>query len=68
MDVTMPGMSGFEAVALIRKTGSGVPVLLSSGYEVDALQVQTHDVSGILEKPYDVSALLAAVEAAIGRR
>lgn len=68
MDVTMPGMSGFETVALIRKSGSRVPVILSSGYEVDPSQIETHDVSGILEKPYDVRALLAAIEHALGRR
>ncbi|HEX7672158.1 MAG TPA: ATP-binding protein, partial [Polyangiaceae bacterium] len=67
MDVTMPGMSGFEAVALIRKSGNRVPIVLSSGYEVDPSQMETHDVSGVLEKPYDVRALLAAVEQALGR-
>jgi two-component system cell cycle sensor histidine kinase/response regulator CckA len=67
MDVTMPGMSGFEAIARIRESGNRVPIVLSSGYEVDPSQIQTHDVSGILEKPYDVRALLAAVERALGR-
>jgi CheY-like chemotaxis protein len=65
MDVTMPGMSGFDAVKILRSNGSRVPVLLSSGYEVDPAQAAAAQVSGVLAKPYDVPALLEAVEAAI---
>ncbi|HEX4334575.1 MAG TPA: ATP-binding protein [Polyangiaceae bacterium] len=67
MDVTMPGMNGFDAVKVIRSSGSRVPVLLSSGYEVDTMQAASLGVSGVLEKPYDVPSLLEAVEAAIAR-
>ncbi|HEX3595227.1 MAG TPA: ATP-binding protein, partial [Polyangiaceae bacterium] len=67
MDVTMPGMSGFDAVKMIRSSGSSVPVLLSSGYEVDPAQSASLHVSGILHKPYDVLALVEAVEGAIAR-
>jgi two-component system cell cycle sensor histidine kinase/response regulator CckA len=65
MDVTMPEMNGFDALRHIRATGSRVPVLLSSGYELDPGTLSPEDFSGILEKPYDVQALIAAVEAAI---
>jgi CheY-like chemotaxis protein len=68
MDVTMPGMSGFEAVHQLRAAGNRVPVLLSSGYEVHATVQATHDVDGVLEKPYDVPALLKAVAEAIAAR
>jgi hypothetical protein len=40
-------------------------VLLSSGYELDPGTLSPEDFSGILEKPYDVQALIAAVEAAL---
>jgi CheY-like chemotaxis protein len=68
LDVTMPGMSGFEAAKIIRASGSRVPLLISSGYEVHSSKLETNDVSGILEKPYDAAALLGAVEAAIAGR
>ncbi|HVU02885.1 MAG TPA: ATP-binding protein [Polyangiaceae bacterium] len=65
MDVTMPEMNGFEALRRIRAAGSDVPVLLCSGYEVDAARPEVAASSGVLEKPYDVATLLAAVERAI---
>ena len=65
MDVTMPEMNGFDALRHIRATGSRVPVLLSSGYELDPGTLSPEDFSGILEKPYDVQALISAVEAAL---
>jgi CheY-like chemotaxis protein len=68
MDVTMPGMSGFEAVQQLRKAGSQVPVLMSSGYEVDRAALASLDVGGVLAKPYDVPALLKAVAEAISVR
>jgi PAS domain S-box-containing protein len=65
MDVTMPEMNGFDALKHIRATGSRVPILLSSGYELDTGALPPEEFSGILEKPYDVQALIAAVEAAL---
>jgi CheY-like chemotaxis protein len=65
MDVTMPEMNGFDALKHIRATGSRVPILLSSGYELDTGTLPPEEFSGILEKPYDVHALIAAVEAAL---
>ena len=67
MDVTMPQMSGVDALERIRATGSDVPVLLSSGYDVDTARIEAHDFSGFLEKPYDVTSLLNAVEGALAR-
>jgi nitrogen-specific signal transduction histidine kinase/CheY-like chemotaxis protein len=65
LDVTMPEMSGFEALKRIRARGSRVPVLMSSGYDVLATGIDVRQVSGILEKPYDVGQLLSAVESAV---
>jgi len=63
MDVTMPGVSGFDAVKTIRSRGSRVPVILSSGYEVDSTLATALGVERVLAKPYDILALLEAVEA-----
>jgi len=68
MDVTMPHMSGIEALKQIRATGSDVPVLLSSGYSVDLISSDSPEFFAYLQKPYDLPQLLNAVVAAIASR
>ncbi len=65
MDMTMPQMSGLEALQRIRALGSDVPVLLSSGYSFETIAADSPKYSGYLQKPYDVQQLLGAVEKAI---
>jgi CheY-like chemotaxis protein len=65
MDVTMPTMNGFEAIRRIRARESRVPILLSSGYDVGSSDVAHAQLSGILEKPYDMAQLVRAVERAL---
>ena len=65
MDMTMPEMSGIEALRHIRAAGSALPVLLSSGYSFEAIAVDSPKYSGYLQKPYDVMQLLEAVAHAI---
>jgi signal transduction histidine kinase/CheY-like chemotaxis protein len=65
MDVTMPQMSGIEALKRIRATGSNIPVVLSSGYNVEVIGDDSPKFSGYLQKPYDVSELLGAVTSAV---
>jgi CheY-like chemotaxis protein len=64
MDVTMPQMSGVEALKRIRATGSEIPVVLSSGYNVEVIGADSPKFSAYLQKPYDVTELLSAVSAA----
>jgi CheY-like chemotaxis protein len=66
VDVTMPEMSGFDLVRELRERGLSTPVVLSSGYELDAAQAKEAGSSGILAKPYDVAELLRAVERVLG--
>ncbi len=61
LDVTMPELNGFEVLKRIRATGNRVPILLSSGYDVHESEVDLKELSGFLEKPYDVTRLLAEV-------
>jgi PAS domain S-box-containing protein len=65
MDVTMPGLSGFDAVKVIRSRGSRVPILFSSGYEVDSAEAAAVGVKHVLTKPYDVTVLLETVQATL---
>jgi PAS domain S-box-containing protein len=67
MDVTMPELNGFEALRRIRATGSTVPVLLTSGYDVSPSPEAAIAADGILEKPYDVAYLLNAIDRALAR-
>ncbi len=68
MDVTMPQMSGIEALKRIRATGSDVPALLSSGYSVELISGDSPEFFAYLQKPYDVAQLLNTVAAAIASR
>jgi PAS domain S-box-containing protein len=68
MDMTMPQMSGIEALRRIRAIDTRVPVLLSSGYDVDRSGVDAREFSGFLEKPYSAEELLDAVDQALRSR
>jgi CheY-like chemotaxis protein len=63
--MTMPQMSGMEALTRIRAKGSNIPVLLSSGYSFETIAADSPKYSGYLQKPYDVNQLLSAVAGAI---
>jgi CheY-like chemotaxis protein len=65
MDVTMPELSGFDALGRIRASGSRIPVLLTSGYDVDPAEAAAANSDGVLEKPYDIRQLLEAVRRAL---
>jgi len=68
MDVTMPHMSGIEALRRIRATGSDVPALLSSGFSVELIGDDSPNFFAYLQKPYDMQQLLNAVAAAVESR
>jgi DNA-binding NtrC family response regulator len=63
LDLSMPGMSGEEALPELRKIRPGVKVLITSGYsEVEAMSVfQGQQVSGFIQKPYRAAALVDKV-------
>jgi two-component system, cell cycle sensor histidine kinase and response regulator CckA len=63
-DVVMPGMTGPELAAALRRRHPGLPVVYMSGYTAAALgpQVQIDGNSGLVEKPFNRKTLLAAVE------
>lgn len=65
-DVIMPGgMNGLELADRVRASHPQLPVLVTTGY-MDELPGQGRDLN-ILAKPYKHEALLARVEAALGR-
>lgn len=69
LDLSMPVMGGVEALSGLRRDGVDVPVVICSGYGEDHVQgcLRDLEVQGIVENPFDVDALVAAVRRAAGR-
>jgi PAS domain S-box-containing protein len=67
LDLSMPGMSGEEALPELRRIRPAAKVVVSSGYsESEALdQFQGQRISGFIQKPYTVPDLVAKVKAAM---
>ncbi|HEY3401650.1 MAG TPA: ATP-binding protein [Geothrix sp.] len=59
MDLTMPRMSGLEALAALRRTHPRLPVVLVSGYTADPglRDLQLDAATSFLAKPFDFRAL-----------
>ena len=69
LDMQMPGMSGEETLRRIRGLLPDVPVLLSSGDDVerDLRALGVAGPIGSLPKPYTIDGLVARVAAELGR-
>ena len=72
-DMVMPGMHGGELAQRVRATSPAMPVVFMSGYTTEAVpdDFGTGPAGGLLEKPFQMSALVERVEealAAAGRR
>ncbi len=67
LDLTMPGIEANETVRRMRTVDPTVPVVVMSGHSerMVASQCAGVRVSGILHKPFDLSALLEATKAAL---
>jgi CheY-like chemotaxis protein len=63
-DYMMPGMSGVELARAVRQQPrfSNLPVLLMSGAAASTLSVHAQDFDTFLRKPFDIEALLKAVQ------
>lgn len=66
LDLTMPVMSGEEALRRIRELRPDLPIVLSSGYSADEAvrRFRAHGLAGFLQKPYTAARLAEAVKAA----
>jgi two-component system, cell cycle sensor histidine kinase and response regulator CckA len=67
LDMTMPVMSGGEALRRMRTINPGVPVVLSSGFnEMEAIQRFTGEgLAGFIQKPYTVTTLAEKIRAVL---
>ena len=68
LDLSMPGMSGEEALPELRKIRSDVKVIVSSGYsEGEAMTMfRGQRVSGFIQKPYTSATLAEKVKHGLG--
>lgn len=69
-DLRMPGLSGEETVAALRRIVPGIPMIVVSGYVSDesALRCREEGATRIMCKPFDIDDMLRAVEAALRDR
>jgi two-component system, cell cycle sensor histidine kinase and response regulator CckA len=67
LDLTMPGLNGWETLAAVRALAPAIPVILSSGY--DEAQVMQGDhlelTQTFLHKPYQMKDLKAALDSVL---
>ncbi len=68
LDMNMPRLGGVEVLRKLRESGSGVSVVLSSGYsDVDRGELDPTSYQGFLIKPYGIAELVEVLERALPR-
>ncbi|MBF0551922.1 MAG: response regulator [Deltaproteobacteria bacterium] len=65
LDLTMPGMNGWETLSALRAVRTDIPVILASGYDEAQVMQEEHPEwpQAFLHKPYGLSDLKAAFAA-----
>jgi len=63
IDYNMPGLSGLETIAEIRKLNLDIPIILSSGslWANQESEFLKYQINGQLNKPYEFEAMLATI-------
>ena len=67
LDLSMPGLDGWETLAALRERGSTVPVLLISGFDLGQTESDFRDrgAQGFLPKPFNGQQLVEAIQLAL---
>lgn len=67
LDLNMPGLSGVDTLARIRKMDRNLPVIIISAYleQMSAEDMRTHNVSGVFYKGEDFQKGLALIESVL---
>ena len=70
LDMTMPHMSGVEALRLIKQRQPALPVVLTSGYSAQEAvgRVGSNGIAGFIQKPFMPAALVQTMLDAVGQR
>jgi CheY-like chemotaxis protein len=67
-DFMMPGMSGLEMIQELRDTGYRRPIIMCSAVSESEFPLHHAHYDRFLQKPYDMRALIEAVETSCGER
>lgn len=69
LDMRMPGLDGLEVQRTLRERGIALPVIMLTGHGDVTLAVRAIKAGAVdfLEKPFEKTALLGAIEEAFGR-
>ncbi|MEQ8221762.1 MAG: response regulator [Candidatus Eremiobacterota bacterium] len=62
MDLTLPGLNGYEALKEIRTFSETVPVVAMSAQKIPLSEIKEHGFDDYLEKPFDPVLLLKKIE------
>jgi FixJ family two-component response regulator len=67
LDVQMPGMSGLDVLARLKREGSTSPVIIATSMPSPdtTMRAYTQGAFRVLDKPFDSDALLGAVHEAL---
>lgn len=67
-DLKLPAMSGFELASELRKRGKQPPVILITAHDSPDMrcEAERHGAAAYLSKPFQGSALLAAIKGVVG--
>ena len=70
LDMRMPGMDGFEATAIIKKSHPHIPVILMTAFGdlASAIHAIELDIFEYLTKPFDLADALKAISKAVSKR
>jgi len=61
LDKNMPGMAGDEVIRTLRAEFGALPILILSGDPVSKSELAALGADGAVQKPFDVSALIAKI-------
>lgn len=70
LDIMMPQLNGFEVATELRRSGDSVPIIVLSARNEPSDKVRGLDLGAddYVEKPFDLSELLARVRRQLGKR
>jgi FixJ family two-component response regulator len=68
LDIAMPGMNGLELQRELRVRGHGIPIIFITAQTDEVIRARAvrEGASGFLLKPFSDTALLAALDTALG--